>query len=90
MTKSANATATGTLVSNGATALGAWIRSTGTAGTVVLRDNGAGGTIKVTLDTPAAVRGDYVPFPGGGILFATDVHVTLTSVDGITIFYEGG
>lgn len=61
--------------------------SSGTAGTIVLRDGGATGSVRLTVDTPAVAEGDTVIIPGY-IEFDTDVHVTLTDVDAVTVFWN--
>lgn len=85
---SAAVTATGTVVASAAGRLrGLYIRTTGTEGTAVFRDGGASGTIILTLNTPAAEGHMNIDVPGGGIAFSTDLHATLTNVDGVTAFY---
>lgn len=88
--KAADATATGTLVPRGARLRGLHFNdaSGGTAGTLVFRDGGSGGTVKLTINTPGQGTGDDVLIPGAGIVFDTDIHVTLSNVDGVTIFYQ--
>lgn len=83
----ASATATGTLVSTKGALRGAYLRTTGVAGTAVFRNGGGAGTTILTVNTPAQVGDVYIPVPGNGIEFGTDLHVTLTSVDGVTAFY---
>lgn len=86
--KAASATATATLVSTQAGRLrGVYVRSAGTAGTVVFKDGGASGATILTINTPAAIGGHYHDIPGGGIEFATDLHATLTTADGVTAYY---
>lgn len=86
---SAEATATATLVSSPARLLGIYVRAAGTAGSLVLKDGGAAGTTLVTIDTPAAISGIYIPFAAGeAIVFETDIHATLTTADAVTIFYK--
>lgn len=85
---SANATATGTVVSGKGQLRGVYVRNTGVAGTVTFRDGGSGGTVILILNTPAQVGISALPLPGAGIVFDTDLHVTLTSVDGVTVFYD--
>lgn len=84
---SASATATGTLYSGRGRLRGVYVRAAGTAGTAVLKDGGASGTTLLTINTPAAVGAQYIEIPGGGIEFATDLHVTLTTADACTAFY---
>lgn len=52
---------------------------------VVLRDGGASGTVKLTIDLQT---GDTfsVNIPDEGIKFETDIYVTETALDGITVF----
>lgn len=84
---SAQATSTNTLVSTTCRVRGIYVRAAGSAGTLVLKDGGASGTAKVTINTPAAVGGHYHEIPGGGVLFSTDCHATLTTADAVTIYY---
>lgn len=88
--KAASVTATGAVVPRGARLRGLHFNDTsgGTAGSVVLRDGGAGGTVKLTINTPGQGASNDVMIPGAGIVFDTDIHVTLTNVDGVTVFYQ--
>ncbi len=79
------ATATGTLVNYGTRLKGLVIVGTATAGSVVFRDGGAGGTIRLTIDIVANGEKD-ITIPGEGILFSTDIHVTLTNVTSVVGF----
>lgn len=88
--KSASVTSTDTLVSGAGRLRGVYVRAAGTAGTAVFKDGGSGGTEILTVNTPAAVGGHYLEIPGGGINFATDLHVTLTTADACTVFYAEG
>lgn len=57
-------------------------------GTVVFRDGGASGTVKMTINTMAAsTTPDYVLLPGEGLVFQTNVHVDLTDVVSVMVFY---
>ena len=56
---------------------------TGT-GTAVFRDGGASGTTRLTVNNTNTTS---VLIPANGILFNTDVHVTITSLTAITVFY---
>ena len=86
--KSAQATATATLVSSqGGRLRGVYLRAAGSAGTAVFKDGGSGGTTILTINTPAAVGAHYHALPGGGIPFGTDLHVTLTTADAVTAYY---
>jgi len=58
------------------------------AGTVVFRDGGASGSVKMTVPTLAAsTSASYMLIPGEGVLFQNDVHVTLTDVTSVMVFY---
>jgi hypothetical protein len=58
------------------------------AGTLVLRDGGATGPIKATINVLAsATSPTYLKLPGEGLLFNTDVHVTITNVQSVMVFY---
>lgn len=86
--RSSNITATGTAVSGPARVKGIWYRGTAAAQTVVLRDGGGAGTVKLTLDGLAVADVRYLDLPEGGMVFATDVHATLTNVDSLTLIYR--
>ena len=49
------------------------------AGSVVIRDGGASGTTMFNIATAAAGTPFNVLLPGEGVLFATDIHATLTN-----------
>jgi hypothetical protein len=57
------------------------------AGSIILRDGGASGATVVQLDTNAIDTNPWIDIPGDGLLFETDVHMTLSNVDAVTIFY---
>lgn len=78
---------TGTIVPARQRVKGVYMITGETAGSVVFRDGGASGDIRLQLNTPAAVGEIYVPIPDQGVLFQTDVHVTLTNVTSVTVFY---
>lgn len=86
--RSSNITATGTAVGGPARLKGVWYRGTGAAQSVVLRDGGGAGTVKLTLDGLATADVRYLELPEGGMVFATDVHATLTNVDSLTVIYR--
>lgn len=85
---SGEVTATGTLYTGPCHLKGVYVRSAGTAGTAVFKDGGSGGTTKLTIDTPAAVGAHYHAIPEPGIVFVTDCHVTLTTADAATGYFE--
>lgn len=61
---------------------------TATAGSLVFRDGGSSGTTKLTLNTIVnASNVDYIELPGEGMLFETDVHVTVTNIASVMVFY---
>lgn len=84
----ASVTSTGTVVSSGCTVLGVQFRAGATAGSVVLKDGGASGTARLTLYAPASAAFASFVSLGDGIPFGTDVHATLTQVDGVTVIYR--
>jgi hypothetical protein len=62
-----------------------------TAATFEFRDGGASGTIMFQMDIPSTSNPNsyYIAVPGEGILFQTNIYLTLSvgSVTGITAFY---
>ena len=86
--RSNNIAATGTVISGPARLKGVWYRGTAAAQSVVLRDGGAGGTTMLTLEGLAVADTRYLELPEGGMVFATDVHATLTNVDSLTLIYR--
>lgn len=86
--KAADAVATGTLVSSQNGRLrGIVLEPGGTAGDALFKDGGSGGTEICQIHTPASGAPFSITIPGGGIGFGTDLHVTLTNVAGVTVFY---
>lgn len=85
---SATATATGALFVGRARVRGIVITNAATAGSVVLKNGGTGGTALLTINTPAAIGTSEIDIPGEGILFASDVWLTLTTATSVTIFYS--
>lgn len=83
-----HAEATGTLISFGTRVRGYQCLSGGTAGDIIFRDGGASGTIRLQFNIPANTNNPFANLiPGEGILFNTDVHVTLPTAAKITVFY---
>ena len=79
---------TGTMVSYRTRVRGYQCLSGGTAGDIILRDGGSGGVIRLEFNVPANTNNPFANIiPGEGILFNTDVHVTLPSGAKITVFY---
>ena len=58
----------------------------GSAGSVVMRDGGSGGTAVFTINTVANGQVESILIPGEGVVFNTDVYVTLTNAT-VTVFY---
>lgn len=59
-------------------------------GTLELSDGGSGGTVLLKMAFPASATNNpfYVPIPGEGIRFDTNVYAkTMTNVAAITVFY---
>lgn len=84
--KAARATATGTLVSYRTRLKGIVVTGTAAAGSVIFRDGGASGTILFQIDILANAEKD-IAIPGEGILFSTDIHVTISAVLSVVGFY---
>jgi hypothetical protein len=84
--KSAVATATGVMYASRTRLKGVCLVATGVAGSAIFRD-GASGDVLLTLNTPAVASMNDVIIPGEGILFSTAVHVTLSDVTSVSIFY---
>ncbi len=80
--------ATGTMVSGRTRIKGYQCLSGGTAGDIIFRDGGASGTIRLQFNIPNNTNNPFSNLiPGEGILFYTDVHVTLQTAAKITVFY---
>jgi len=80
--------ATGTMVSGRVRVKGYQCLSGGTAGDIIFRDGGASGTIRLQFNVPANTNNPFSNLvPGEGILFRTDVHVTLPTGAKVTVFY---
>jgi hypothetical protein len=89
--KSAHVEATGTVVS-GRNRLKAYhCISGGTAGDIIFRDGGASGTVRLQFNIGTGTQPVSLLIPGEGILFETDIHVTLPgtapNVAKVTTFY---
>ena len=66
---------------------GVWVVSPVGAGSVIIRDGSATGATLIKFDTAAAIFDAYMLVPGEGVLSQGDLHVTLTTVTSVTIFY---
>lgn len=59
-----------------------------TAGSILVKDGGSGGTTQIDLATPAAATAtSYMLLPGEGVLFATNVYLTITNATSVVIYY---
>jgi len=85
--KSAHAEATGTMVAYRTRVKGYQLLSGGTAGDIIFKDGGSGGTERLRLNISTNLAPISTLIPGEGILFNTDVHVTLPTSAKITVFY---
>ena len=86
--KSAHVEATGTVVSGRVRVKGYQCLSGGTAGDIIFRDGGASGAIRLQFNIPANTNNPFANIiPGEGIVFETNVHVTLPTSAKITVFY---
>jgi hypothetical protein len=86
--KASHVEATGTMVTGRTRVKGYQCLSGGTAGDIVFRDGGASGAILLEFNVPANTNNPFANIiPGEGILFQTDVHVTLPTAAKITVFY---
>lgn len=79
---------TGTLVSGRRNLLGYQIIGGGTAGDVVFRDGGGSGTIKLQFNISTGIQPVQLTLPLDGILFVTDIHITLPATAKATVFTE--
>jgi hypothetical protein len=80
--------ATGTMVSGRTRIKGYQCLSGGTAGDIIFRDGGSGGVVRLQFNIPANTNNPFANIiPGEGILFYTDVHVTLPTSAKVTVFY---
>jgi hypothetical protein len=85
---SSHVEATGTMVTGRVRVKGYQCLSGGAAGDIILRDGGSGGTIRLQFNIPANTNNPFANLiPGEGIVFYTDVHVTLPTGAKITVFY---
>jgi len=83
----AHTDATGTLINSRTRVKGYHCISGGTAGDVIFRDGGSGGTTLLQFNIGTGTQPITMLIPGEGILFGTNVHVTLPATAKITVFY---
>jgi hypothetical protein len=79
---------TGTLATGRHQLRGYHIISGGTAGEVIFRDGGASGTVRLQFNIGTGTQPIVMNIPDDGILFLTDVHVTLPATAKTTVFLE--
>ena len=84
---SAHVDATGTMVTGRNRLKGYQCISGGTAGEIVFRDDGASGTVRLRFNIGTGTQPIGLLIPGEGILFYTDIHITLPASAKATIFY---
>ena len=85
--KAVHTDATGTLVSGRNRLKGLIVTPGGTAGDIILRDGGSGGTIRLQFNLSTNQSAFSFTVPGEGVLYITDIHVTLPASSKITVFY---
>ena len=86
--KSSHVEATGTMVTSRTRVKGYQCLSGGTAGDIIFRDGGASGVIRLQFNIPNNTNNPFANIiPGEGILFETDVHVTVPTNAKVTVFY---
>lgn len=89
--KAAHIEATGTIVSGRNRLKGYQCISGGTAGDVIFRDGGASGAIRLQFNIGTGTQPIGLSIPGEGILFETNIHVTLPGTAPnsakMTVFY---
>lgn len=85
--KSAHVEATGTLVDERTRLKGYQCISGGTAGDIIFRDGSASGTIRLRFNIGTGTQPIGLNIPGQGILFTTNIHVTLPTAAKVTVFY---
>ena len=78
---------TGTLVSGRNRVKGLIVTPGGTAGDIILRDGGSGGTTRLQFNLSTNQSAFSFTVPGEGVLFLTDIHVTLPASSKLTVFY---
>jgi hypothetical protein len=80
--------ATGTIVSGRRNLLGYQVIGGGTAGDIIFRDGGASGTVRLQFNISTGIQPVQLTLPADGILFVTDIHVTLPTSAKATVFTE--
>ena len=85
--RSVHTEATGTVVNYRTRVKAYHCLSGGTAGDVIFRDGGSGGTLLLQFNISTGTQPINMLIPGEGILFGTNVHVTLPATAKLTVFY---
>lgn len=80
--------ATGTLISRRCNLRGYQVIGGGTAGDVIFRDGGASGTIRLQFNIGGGTQPIGLSIPDDGILFITDVHITLPTSAKATVYTQ--
>lgn len=83
----ATVTATGVAVNQPARIKAIYLVSAAVAGSLVFRNGGSAGNQLITIDTPAGIGDISIPVPDNGVRFSTNVHITISNVTSVTVFY---
>lgn len=78
---------TGTVVSGRNRLRGLIVTPGGTAGDIIFKDGGASGTVRLQFNLSTNQSAFSVLIPGEGVLYTTDIHVTLPTAAKVTVFY---
>lgn len=78
--------ASGSVFGNRTRVRGALVEPGASAGSVLFKDGGSGGVTIMTINTVANGEPFSVVIPANGVLFETDVYVTLSNAKA-TVFY---
>ena len=84
--KAKSLAASGSVFSDRTRVKGLVITPGASAGSVELKDGGSSGTSVFIVNTIANGQVESILIPGEGVLFSTDVYVTLTNAT-VTVFY---
>ncbi len=80
-------TSTGTIQSGRTRLLSIYYVGHASTGSLTFKDGGGSGTQKLVIATPASSADQYqVDIPLDGILFKTDMHLTISNVTSVTVF----
>tara|TARA_R100000426_G_scaffold45489_1_gene34344 strand:- start:127 stop:435 length:309 start_codon:yes stop_codon:yes gene_type:complete len=81
-------TSTGTIQSGRTRLLSIYYVGHASAGTLTFKDGGNTGTQKLVITTPAGSAADQyqINMPLDGMLFKTDMHLTISNVTSVTVF----